>query len=80
MVCSIHYGEKIMNVRCNYCRQSFNLSHDYMVQALAEAEEKNQKYNAVECFKCRKLVKVPILQIRRALPPEEEVTEETAES
>lgn len=68
-----------MNVRCNYCRQSFNLSHDYMVQALAEAEEKGQKYHAVECFKCRKQVKVPVLQIKRALPPVEEETEEVAE-
>jgi hypothetical protein len=49
-----------------------------MVQALAEAAEKRQKYHAVECFNCRKLVKVPLLQIRRALPPEE-VQEEAKE-
>jgi hypothetical protein len=50
-----------------------------MAQALAETEEKHQKYHAVECFNCRKQVKVPIAQMRRALPPEEEETEETAE-
>jgi hypothetical protein len=66
-----------MNVRCNYCRQSFNLARDFMVQALAEAEEKNQKYYAVECFNCRKLVKVPVAQLKRALPPE--VEEEAGE-
>ncbi len=68
-----------MNVRCNYCRQSFNLSREYMAQAVAEAGEKRQKYHAVECFNCRKLVKVPLMQMKRALPPEEETQEETAE-
>lgn len=67
-----------MNVRCNYCRQSFNLSRDFMVQAVAEAEEKNQKYYGVECFNCRKLVKVSLEQLKRALPPEAE--EEEAEA
>lgn len=67
-----------MNVRCNYCRQSFNLSREFMVQALAESEEKRQKYYAVECFNCRKQVKVPVAQLRRAVPPVEE-TEEPAE-
>ena len=61
-----------MNIRCNYCRQSFNLSKDFMVQAVAESEEKGQKYHAVECFNCRKQVKVPVLQMKRALPPDEE--------
>ncbi|MFZ0547402.1 MAG: hypothetical protein WAM60_18290 [Candidatus Promineifilaceae bacterium] len=64
-----------MNVRCNYCHQSFNLSHDLMVQAVAEAEEKHQKYYGVECYNCRKLVKVPLAQLKRALPPEVEAEE-----
>ena len=68
-----------MNVRCNYCRQSFNLSRDFMIQAVAEAEEKRQKYYGVECFNCRKLVKVPLAQLKRALPPVE-VEEETSEA
>jgi hypothetical protein len=67
-----------MNVRCNYCRQSFNLSRDFMIQAVAEAEEKRQKYYGVECFNCRKLVKVPLAQLKRALPPE--AVEEEAEA
>ena len=70
-----------MNVRCNYCRQSFNLSREYMAQALAKAEKKGQKYHALECFNCRKQVKVPILQMKQAMPPEEgDEAEETAES
>lgn len=69
-----------MNVRCNYCRQSFNLSRDFMVQALAEAEEKNQKYYGVECFNCRKLVKVSVAQLKRALPPDVEAEAEEEEA
>lgn len=67
-----------MNVRCPYCRTSFNLSRDYVAQAVAEAAEKRQKYHGVECFNCRKVVKVPIVQMKRFVPdtpPAESETE-----
>jgi hypothetical protein len=57
-----------MNVRCNYCRQSFNLSRDYLVEAVAKATEKRQKYHTVECINCRKMIKVPLLQMKRFVP------------
>lgn len=57
-----------MHVRCSYCRHSFNLSRDYMVEAVADAAEKRQKYHAVECINCRKLIKVPIAQMKRYVP------------
>lgn len=60
-----------MNVRCSYCNKSFNLSHEFVAEAVAEAEEKGQKYYGVECFHCRKLIKVPLDQMVRTLPPEE---------
>ena len=60
-----------MNVRCNYCRHSFNLSRDYMVQAVAEAEEKKHKHDAIECPKCRKMIKVPMKQMKRYVPKPE---------
>lgn len=59
-----------MNVRCNYCNHSFTLTREYVAQAVAEAEEKDQKYQTVECINCRKLIKVPLVQMRRSLPPE----------
>lgn len=61
-----------MNVRCQYCNQSFNLSRDYIAQAVRETEEKGQKYHGVECIHCRKLIKVPLVQMRRSLPSEAE--------
>lgn len=57
-----------MNVRCSYCRQSFNLSRDYLVDAVAKAEEKRQKYHTVECINCRKAIKVPVAQMKRFAP------------
>lgn len=57
-----------MHVRCSYCRHTFNLSRDYMVQALAEANEKRQKYHSLECINCRKQIKVPVAQMKRYVP------------
>lgn len=57
-----------MNVRCPYCRHSFNLSRDYMAQALAESSKNKQKYHAVECINCRKVIKVPFSQMRHYVP------------
>ena len=57
-----------MNVRCNYCRQSFNLSRDYLVEAVAKATEKKQKYHTVECINCRKTIKVSVPQMKRFVP------------
>lgn len=57
-----------MNVRCPYCRQSFNLARDYLAHAIAEADEKRQKYHAVECVSCRKTIKVSIKQMRPYAP------------
>lgn len=65
-----------MHVRCSYCNQSFNLSREYVVQALAKTEEKGYKYHGVECINCRKLIKIPVDQLRHAIPEEEEDVEE----
>ena len=68
-----------MHVRCSYCRHSFNLSRDYLAQALSEVEEKHQKYHMVECINCRKKIKVPAVQIRRYAPAIEQKEEASSE-
>lgn len=69
-----------MHIRCNYCRHSFNLSREYMVQAVAESNAKKQKYHAVECINCRKQIKVPLTQMKRYVPmPADESKKETTE-
>ena len=53
-----------------------------MIEAVADAAEKRQKYHAVECINCRKLIKVPIAQMKRYVPDipakEEDSPAETA--
>ena len=61
-----------MNVRCSYCSNSFNLSRDFVTQAVAEAVEKRQKHVGVECIKCRKMIKVPTKQMKRFVPRKKE--------
>lgn len=65
-----------MHIRCSYCRHSFNLSRDYLSQAVAEAAEKKRKYAPVECLNCRKLIKVPVSQMKRYVPVVESEEEE----
>ena len=69
-----------MHVRCSYCRHSFNLSRDYLVEAVNKAVEKRQKYHAIECANCRKLIKVPLRQMQRYMPRVEEVDEAEGEN
>ncbi len=57
-----------MNVHCQYCRNAFNLSRDFMAEAVAEADEKRQKYHPLECPKCRKTIKISVSQMRRFVP------------
>ena len=59
-----------MNIRCSYCRQSFNLSREYVAQAIEKASAKRHKYHTVECINCRKMIKVPIAQMKRFVPQE----------
>lgn len=69
-----------MNVRCPFCRISFNLSREFVTQAVTEADEKRQKHHVVECIKCRKAIKVSVKQMRRfvlrEVEPEAETTQE----
>jgi hypothetical protein len=57
-----------MNIHCAYCRHSYNLSRDYMIEVVNKAEESGQKYEAIECPSCRKTNKVSVSQMKRFLP------------
>lgn len=73
-------GDTVMHIRCSYCRHSFNMNRDYIAEAVAAAAEKRQRYHGMECPKCRKLIKVPIKQMRRFAPrskPKEQPPEAT---
>jgi hypothetical protein len=61
-----------MHIRCNYCNHSFNLSRDYVLEMIERSEAKGYKYHQVECINCRKQIKVPVEQMRRSVPEQEQ--------
>jgi nitrate/TMAO reductase-like tetraheme cytochrome c subunit len=61
-----------MNIHCTYCRHSFNLTLEFMAQAVAEAAEKNHKSYSMDCPSCRKTIKVSVKQMRRFVPRQAE--------
>jgi ribosomal protein S27E len=67
-----------MHVRCTFCRHSFNLTRDFMVEAVSEAKEKRMKYVQVECLNCRKQIKVPVSQMKRYVPESKKPADEDA--
>ena len=70
-----------MNVRCSYCRQSFNLTPEYIAQAVHDADEAKQKNAVLDCINCRKKIKVSVKLMRRYVPADvpEESPEESEE-
>jgi hypothetical protein len=58
-----------MNTRCQYCGWSFSLSRDALETAVATALATNEKIHTERCPHCRKVIKMPVEQLRRALPP-----------
>ncbi len=64
-----------MQVNCPLCPATFNLSVDFMVEAVAQSEKRNHKFYQVECPRCRKTVKVDVAKMKSALPVEEEEEE-----
>lgn len=61
-----------MQVNCPLCPANFNLSVDFMIDAVAQADKRNHKYYQVECPRCRKTVKVDVSKMRSAIPEGEE--------
>lgn len=58
-----------MNTRCYRCGWSFSLSRETMSAAVAQAEATKAKYHVEHCPKCRQAIKLPVDQLKRAVPP-----------
>ena len=59
---------EMMQVRCQRCGQMMTLGRDSIALALAEAEHKNEQYHALQCVRCRHVIKVQLAELRRRLP------------
>ena len=60
-----------MQARCQRCGYMFTLSREAVTAALEEVKESQAKHYNVECPKCRRLVKIPVKNLRRGQPGQE---------
>lgn len=59
-----------MNTRCYRCGWNFSMSREAIEMAVANAaHDPKQRVHVEHCPKCRQVIKIPIQQLRRALPP-----------
>lgn len=57
-----------MNTRCYNCGRSFTLNRDAIEAAVAAALAAQEKTHVEHCPHCRRVIKIPVEQLRRALP------------
>jgi len=58
-----------MNMRCYRCGWSFSLSREAVGAALANASAPGAKHHVEHCPRCRQVLKIPLDQLKRSLPP-----------
>jgi hypothetical protein len=72
-----------MNARCYRCGWSFSMSREAIAAAVTAANAQTDKFHVEPCPRCKQAVKLPLDQLRRALPhdwtPADEVTAPIAE-
>ena len=58
-----------MNARCYRCGWSFTLSRETIAAAVTNADPQGDKFHVEACPRCKQAIKLPLDQLRRALPP-----------
>jgi hypothetical protein len=58
-----------MNARCYRCGWSFSLSRDAIAAAVTAADARGDTYHVEPCPRCKQAIKLPLDQLRNALPP-----------
>ena len=61
-----------MQIRCQRCHYMFTLSREAVTTALEEVTETQAKHYNVDCPKCRRQVKIPIKNLRRGQPSQDQ--------
>ena len=62
----------MFNVKCVRCGKSFALDEMSVAAWLQEHAEERPKHYPAQCHFCRRVVKVPVSQIKRRLPVQKE--------
>jgi hypothetical protein len=60
------------NVKCFRCGKSSALDMDAAAAWLEEHREERPRHYPAQCHFCRRVIKVPIKQLRRQLPTQQE--------
>lgn len=68
----------MLKITCYKCHWSWSLNHE-AVQAALDSLEPGETYYAAECPQCRRVNKVTIKQLKRALPRQEREKKDEAE-
>ncbi len=58
-----------MNARCYRCGWSFTLSRETIAEAVAAADQRGDRFHVEPCPRCKQAIKLPLDQLRNALPP-----------
>jgi len=58
----------MVNIKCFHCGKSFALDGELVAAWLQEHAKERPKHYAAQCHFCRRVIKVPVAQIRRNLP------------
>ena len=64
--------DEMLNLKCFHCGKSFALDADTAAAWLEEHAEEHPKHYTAHCHFCRRVVKVPVKEIRRRLSRREE--------
>jgi hypothetical protein len=59
----------LLNARCFRCGWSFTLSREMIAAALTSAAGTGDRYHVEHCPRCRQVIKIPMDQLKRAVPP-----------
>ena len=62
----------MLNTKCFHCGRSFALDTDVAAAWLQEHKDEHPKHYPAQCHFCRRVIKVPIKQLRRYLPAQQE--------
>ena len=58
-----------MNIRCFRCGWSFSISRETAAAELASLGTDETRTHTIQCPRCRHALKIPVEQLRRAIPP-----------
>jgi RNase P subunit RPR2 len=57
------------STKCPHCRQLITMKNEEVRAAVEQTEAEKKKHFETHCFKCGKLMKIQVSELKRRLPP-----------